>query len=137
VPIRNWLTNHFGGNWIDVTRGLRRFGLPRTFLAGVAATWPTQAFIAGSWNSRLTDGEAPAQPSADGQVVTQTSSDARSERLQKHFRRNASDGSSRWRAGRPIPLHASARPSCLYEIHTGITLSLSASVASARMGHQS
>src|SRR5882762_5623667 len=25
-------------DWIDVTRGLRRFGLPRTFLAGVAAT---------------------------------------------------------------------------------------------------
>ena len=27
--------------------------------------------------------EAPAQPSADGQVVTQTSSDARSEQLQE------------------------------------------------------
>ena len=33
--------------------------------------------------------------------------------------------------------HASAVPSCLYEIRTGMTLSRSASVASARIGHQS
>ena len=26
-------------DWIDVTRGLRRFGLPRTFVTTVAATW--------------------------------------------------------------------------------------------------
>jgi hypothetical protein len=28
-------------DWIDVTRGLRTFGLPRTFIATVAATWPS------------------------------------------------------------------------------------------------
>ena len=31
-------------DWIDVTRGLRRFGLPRTFIAAVAATWPSAGF---------------------------------------------------------------------------------------------
>jgi hypothetical protein len=31
-------------DWIDVSRGLRRFGLPRTFLAAVAATWPSAGF---------------------------------------------------------------------------------------------
>ena len=31
-------------DWIDVTRGLRRFGLPRTFIAGVAAAWPDAGF---------------------------------------------------------------------------------------------
>ena len=31
-------------DWIDVTRGLRRFGLPRRFIAGVAATWPSAGF---------------------------------------------------------------------------------------------
>ena len=31
-------------DWIDVTRGLRKFGLPRTFIAGVAATWPDAGF---------------------------------------------------------------------------------------------
>ena len=31
-------------DWIDVTRGLRRFGLPRTFVASVAATWPSAGF---------------------------------------------------------------------------------------------
>ena len=31
-------------DWIDVTRGLRRFGLPRTFIAAVAATWPDEGF---------------------------------------------------------------------------------------------
>ena len=31
-------------DWIDVTRGLRRFGLPRTFIAAVAATWPDAGF---------------------------------------------------------------------------------------------
>jgi hypothetical protein len=31
-------------DWIDVTRGLRRFGLPRTFIAAVAATWPNAGF---------------------------------------------------------------------------------------------
>jgi hypothetical protein len=29
---------------IDVTRGLRRFGLPRPFIAAVAATWPDAGF---------------------------------------------------------------------------------------------
>ena len=31
-------------DWIDVTRGLRRFGLPRTFIASVVATWPSAGF---------------------------------------------------------------------------------------------
>ena len=31
-------------DWIDVTLGLRRFGLPRTFVAAVAATWPDAGF---------------------------------------------------------------------------------------------
>src|SRR5262245_39189317 len=31
-------------DWIDVTRGVRRFGLPRTFTAAVAATWPDAGF---------------------------------------------------------------------------------------------
>ena len=31
-------------DWIDVTRGLRRFGLPRTFIAAVAAKWPSAGF---------------------------------------------------------------------------------------------
>ena len=31
-------------DWIDVTRGLRRFGLPRTFIAAVAATWQDAGF---------------------------------------------------------------------------------------------
>jgi hypothetical protein len=31
-------------DWIDVSRGLRRFGLPRRFIAAVAATWPNAGF---------------------------------------------------------------------------------------------
>jgi len=31
-------------DWIDVSRGVRRFGLPRTFIASVAATWPDAGF---------------------------------------------------------------------------------------------
>ena len=31
-------------DWIDVTRGLRRFGVPRTFVEAVAATWPSAGF---------------------------------------------------------------------------------------------
>lgn len=31
-------------DWIDVTGGLRRFGLPRRFIAAVAATWPSAGF---------------------------------------------------------------------------------------------
>jgi HD domain len=31
-------------DWIDVTRGLRRFGLSRAFVAAVAATWPSAGF---------------------------------------------------------------------------------------------
>lgn len=31
-------------DWIDVTRGLRRFGLPRTFVATVGARWPSAGF---------------------------------------------------------------------------------------------
>src|SRR5258708_28275795 len=31
-------------DWIDVSRELRRFGLPRTFIATVATTWPNAGF---------------------------------------------------------------------------------------------
>src|SRR5512144_3122768 len=31
-------------DWIDVSRGLRRFGLSRTFIAAVATTWPSAGF---------------------------------------------------------------------------------------------
>jgi len=31
-------------DWIDVSRGLRRLGLPRTFIAAVATTWPSAGF---------------------------------------------------------------------------------------------
>ena len=31
-------------DWIDVTCGLRRFGLPRAFIAAVGATWPDSGF---------------------------------------------------------------------------------------------
>ncbi len=31
-------------DWIDVTRGLRRFGLPRSFVTSVAARWPSAGF---------------------------------------------------------------------------------------------
>ena len=31
-------------DWIDVSRGLRRFGLPRPFIAAVAAAWPNAGF---------------------------------------------------------------------------------------------
>ena len=50
-------------DWIDVSRGLRRFGLPRKFIAAVAATWPDASF-----HRRFVE-------LTDGQVVTQTSSD--------------------------------------------------------------
>lgn len=31
-------------DWIDVSRGLRRFGLPRSFIATVLITWPDSGF---------------------------------------------------------------------------------------------
>jgi hypothetical protein len=31
-------------DWIDVSRGLRRFGVPRPFIAAVAAMWPDAGF---------------------------------------------------------------------------------------------
>jgi hypothetical protein len=31
-------------DWIDVSRGLRRFGVPRPFIAAVSATWPSAGF---------------------------------------------------------------------------------------------
>jgi hypothetical protein len=31
-------------DWIDVTRGLRRFGIPRSFVADLFATWPSAGF---------------------------------------------------------------------------------------------
>jgi hypothetical protein len=40
-----WLVESFRrADWIDVTRGLRRFGLPRTFIAAVATMWPSAGF---------------------------------------------------------------------------------------------
>jgi hypothetical protein len=40
-----WLVEPFRrADWIDVSHGLRRFGLPRTFVAAVAATWPDAGF---------------------------------------------------------------------------------------------
>src|SRR5262249_46330940 len=40
-----WLVESFRrADWIDVSRGLRRFGLARTFIAAVAATWPDAGF---------------------------------------------------------------------------------------------
>src|SRR4029450_12256427 len=33
-----------GAAWIEVTRGLRRFGVSRTFVAAVTATWPDAGF---------------------------------------------------------------------------------------------
>ena len=44
-PHPHWLVEPFRrADWIDVTRGLRRFGLPRTFVAAVAARWPSAGF---------------------------------------------------------------------------------------------
>ena len=31
-------------DWIDVSRGLRRFGFPRPFIAAVTSTWPNAGF---------------------------------------------------------------------------------------------
>jgi hypothetical protein len=31
-------------DWIDVTRGFRAFGLPRSYIAAVGATWPSAGF---------------------------------------------------------------------------------------------
>ena len=42
---QQWLVESFRrADWIDVSRGLRRFGLPRTFIAAVATTWPSAGF---------------------------------------------------------------------------------------------
>ena len=40
-----WLVESFRrADWIDVSRGLRRFGLPHTVIASVASTWPSAGF---------------------------------------------------------------------------------------------
>jgi len=40
-----WLVESFRrADWIDVSFGLRSFGLPRTFIASVAAMWPDAGF---------------------------------------------------------------------------------------------
>ena len=40
-----WLVESFRrADWIDVTSGLRRFGLPRPFIASLAAMWPDAGF---------------------------------------------------------------------------------------------
>ena len=31
-------------DWIDVSRGLRRFGVPRRFIVAVSTTWPSAGF---------------------------------------------------------------------------------------------
>jgi hypothetical protein len=31
-------------DWIDVSRGVRRFGLPRTFIVSIGTTWPSAGF---------------------------------------------------------------------------------------------
>lgn len=42
-----WLVEAFRrADWIDVTRGLRRFGLPRTTLRPIFARWPNAGFHA-------------------------------------------------------------------------------------------
>jgi len=33
-----------GADWIDVSRGVRRFGVPPTFIAAVASKWPDAGF---------------------------------------------------------------------------------------------
>lgn len=40
-----WLVEPFRrADWVDVSRGLIRFGLPRSFLREVFATWPAAGF---------------------------------------------------------------------------------------------
>jgi hypothetical protein len=40
-----WLVESFRrADWIDVSRGLRRFGLPHTFITAVTTTWPSAGF---------------------------------------------------------------------------------------------
>jgi hypothetical protein len=42
---QEWLVESFRrADWIDVSRGLRRFDLSRTFIAAVATTWPSAGF---------------------------------------------------------------------------------------------
>jgi len=44
-PDRRSLVESFRrADWIDVTFGLRRFGLPRSFIAAVGAAWPDAGF---------------------------------------------------------------------------------------------
>ena len=44
-PNSQWLVESFRrADWIDVTLGFRRFGLPRTCVAAVAAMWPDAGF---------------------------------------------------------------------------------------------
>ena len=44
-PDPHWLVESFRrADWIDVTRGFRRFDLPRTFVAAVIAAWPNAGF---------------------------------------------------------------------------------------------
>ena len=81
--------------------------------------------------------EAPAEPSADGQVVGQTSSDGRGEPLQEFPLLPLKTVRAAGEVAGQSLCHASVLPSCLYEMRTGIKLNLSASVASARIGHQS
>lgn len=40
-----WVVEAFRkADWVDVTRGVRRFGLPRAMVAEVLATWPNAGF---------------------------------------------------------------------------------------------
>lgn len=41
----HWLVEPFRrADWVDVTRGLRTFGLPRSLLREIFSTWPTAGF---------------------------------------------------------------------------------------------
>ncbi len=41
----DWLVEPFRrADWVDVTRGLRRFGLPRRLLGEIFSTWPSAGF---------------------------------------------------------------------------------------------
>jgi hypothetical protein len=44
VDVHSLVESFRRADWIDVTRGLRTFGLPRRFIATVAATWPSAGF---------------------------------------------------------------------------------------------
>ena len=56
-------------DWIDVTRGLRGFGIPRPFVARLFATWPSAGF---HWRLVHVDSRSVPKPSADAVANGQT-----------------------------------------------------------------